>query len=336
MVDIDVKIGEDGRKKRLGVILAKLQQELGPKIIDALRDPRVTDVWGNEDGSVWVNAAGRGAVPLNLTIGRLVGLSLIGTISGYAEQEVSERRPFLFAELPAEEPFLRARFSAAIPPITRAPVFAIRRHATLSKNLDDYLKEGTLTTAQRDALRKKIKERANIIVAGGQGSGKTTLVNAILREMVELSNPAEERFAILEDTPELQMPPGLNNYFTMRTNDGTSLELEELMRRSLRFTGNRYVIGELRGPEAQVFLEACASGHPGALTTIHAGSPNEVLLRFEQLLRKATNPHVDPAEIARAINVIIVIARTPRGRIIRDMVQVDGGSAGGYRFSALR
>jgi len=304
-----------------------LRQELGPIILQALADPTVTDVWRNPDGNVWASNLGIGHHRIDTMID-FVATNLIGTVSGFHNMTVSNLAPFLEAELPLDG----SRFSASIPPISEGPIFAIRKHATLSRNLDDYVKLGSMTPAQCVGIRKRIAAKDNILVAGGQGSGKTTLAGAMLREMVETSDPKFERFGILQDTLELQVPTGINAY-SMRTNIAAGVTMEELVRRSMRFTATRFIIGEVRGAEAQHFLEALSTGHPGGMATIHAGSSRQALRRLEQLIRKSGTP-VDREEISSLINLIIVVGKMPRGgRMVREVTRVVDGS-GGDRLGA--
>lgn len=317
-----------GLQERAIRVSEKLKQELGPVLLAALSDKLVTDIWRNEDGSIWINRGGA-AKKIDAKMSDYVALNLIGTVSGWLGMDVSADSPFLEGELPLDG----SRFTASIPPVVRAPIIAIRKHSMLSRNLDDYKTAGILSPQHTAAIRKRIRMRDNILIAGGQGSGKSTLTNAILREMFETSDPSQERFAILEDTRELQVPDGYN-YFSMRTNVVAGITMDDLLRRSLRLTGTRYVVGELRGKEAQACLEAWTSGHPGGAATIHAGSARGALHRFEQLIRKAGAP-IDREEICQAVNLVIVITKTGVGRVVKEVVRVVEGTASGYRFEAL-
>jgi type IV secretion system protein VirB11 len=309
---------------------AKLNQELGPKNVGYLEDPDVTDILRNSDGSVWVNKKGWFHDVGNGLESDFVARAMIGTVSGWLGVEVSPRSPFLEGELPLDG----SRFTASIPPVVESATIAIRKKTRVSRTLDDYVRAGSIKPKQAEALRKRIELKDNILVAGAQAGGKTSLVNALLKEAVMVSDPSFERFAILEDTIELQMPPGVNHY-AMRTNAAYDIDMDTLLRRSLRYSATRFVVGELRGKEAQILLEAWTSGHPGGLTTIHAGSARGALHRFEQLVRKSGQP-VDREEIASAVNLVVVIAKHPGGgRIITDIERIIDGSSSGYATESL-
>jgi P-type conjugative transfer ATPase TrbB len=304
---------------------AKLLQELGPRNVRHLEDDAVTDILRNPDGTVWINRNGWFKDGGNDLESEFVARALIGTVSGWLKVEVSARSPFLEGELPLDG----SRFTASLPPVVESATIAIRKRTKLSRDLNDYVKSGSITPKQAEAFRKRIAAKDNILIAGSQGSGKTTCANAVLREMVETSDPTFERFAILEDTIELQIPPGVNHY-AMRTNAAFNIDMDALLRRSLRYSATRFIVGELRGKEAQILLEAWTSGHPGGLTTIHAGTARGALQRFEQLIRKSGQP-IDREEIAGAVNLIVVITKVPGGgRIIREIARVVDGSQSGY------
>lgn len=319
-----------GNSERSERVLDKLRQELGPVLLSALNDPTVTDIWRNADGSVWISKIGLGQVRLQLPMSEATALNLIGTVSGALGIEVSAATPFLEGELPLDG----SRFSATIRPVVSAPIIAIRKHATVQRTLESYVAAGSLTPRHLAILKACIAKKDNILVAGGQASGKSTFANAVLREMAATCDPKSERMAILEDTVELVPPPGINHY-AMRTNDALGVTMELLVRRSMRYTATRFIVGELRGAEAQAFVEALSTGHPGGLTTIHAGSPRQALRRLEQLIRKAGAP-IDRAELASVINIVVMIHRTPSGgRVVREVARVLNGSATDYSIEVL-
>src|SRR5262249_25204304 len=149
-------------------------------------------------------------------------------------------------------------------------------------SLVDYVEKEMMTPAQWSAIREAITERRNIVIAGGTGSGKTTLANAILREMVVLGSTSE-RFVILEDTVELQC--AAENSIQLHT--GENADLTRLVRTTMRLRPDRIIIGEVRGAEALALLKAWNTGHPGGLTTLHANSAHGALQRLEQLVEEA-------------------------------------------------
>ena len=170
--------------------------------------------------------------------------------------------------------------------------------------------------------------RANILVAGGTSTGKTTLTNALLAEVAKTT----DRVVIIEDTRELQC--AAPNLVSMRTKDGVA-SLSDLVRSSLRLRPDRIPVGEVRGAEALALLKAWNTGHPGGLATIHANNAAAGLVRLEQLIQEANVPP-QPQLIAEAVDLLVSIVRTPHGRRIQEIVRVDGYSAlGGYAVAPL-
>ena len=149
----------------------------------------------NPDGQIWVDRHGVDLAMIGV-MGPQVVMSLICTVAAMSDRVVTPTAPILEATLPDG-----SRFHATIPPITTAPAIAIRKHLSQALTLDDYVRQGVMTREQCERLRRAVAHRENIIVAGGTGSGKTTLTNALIEEIGRV-NPGH-RLLILEDTPEI-------------------------------------------------------------------------------------------------------------------------------------
>ncbi len=171
--------------------------------------------------------------------------------------------------------------------------------------------------------------RANILVAGGTGSGKTTLVNALLAEVARTS----DRIVLIEDTRELQC--AAPNLVAMRTKDGV-VSLSDLVRSSLRLRPDRIPIGEVRGAEALDLLKAWGTGHPGGIGTIHAGTALGALRRMEQLIQEAVVT-VPRALLAETIDLIALLVRDGHGRRLAELARVEGldPTTDDYRLTSL-
>ncbi len=295
--------------------LAMLATALGPSITAMLEAPDTIEVIANPDGRLWLEQVGKGRVP---TPHRLEAaetervIRLVATLTG---SEASRDRPIVSAELPPRG----ERFEGVLPPVSRAPCFAIRKPASRVITLDEYISAGIVTAAQGDQLRRAVEDRANIIVAGGTGSGKTTLANALLHEIARLS----ERVVILEDTRELQC--AAEDVVALRTQQG-SVSLSDLVRSTLRLRPDRIVVGEVRGPEALDLLKAWNTGHPGGIATLHANSAQAAIARLEQLTMEVceTPPR---ALIAEAIDLVVFVERGgPAGRRIPEIFAPKGNS----------
>ncbi|MBK8840325.1 MAG: P-type conjugative transfer ATPase TrbB [Hyphomonadaceae bacterium] len=288
--------------------LAMLATALGPSITTILLAADTIEVIVNPDGRVWAERVGRGREFAGFRLEPTEterAIRLIATLTG---AEVTRDRPIVSAELPPRG----ERFEGLLPPVVRAPCFAIRKPASQIISLDDYVASGVINDAQRLELKRAITDHANIIVAGGTGSGKTTLANALLAEIAALS----ERVVILEDTRELQC--AAEDVVALRTQPG-SVTLSDLVRSTLRLRPDRIVVGEVRGPEALDLLKAWNTGHPGGIATLHANSARAALARLEQLAMEAsTSPPT--ALIAEAVDLVVFIERGgPAGRRISEI-----------------
>jgi type IV secretion system protein VirB11 len=185
-----------------------------------------------------------------------------------------------------------------------------------------------MAEGQAEALRVGVATRANILVAGGTSTGKTTLTNALLAEVAK----TEDRVVIIEDTRELQCTAP--NLVAMRTKDGVA-SLSELVRSSLRLRPDRIPIGEVRGSEALDLLKAWGTGHPGGIGTIHASSAIGALRRMEQLIQEAVVT-VPRALIAETIDLIAVLAGRGTSRRLVELARVEGlGPDGDYSVSPI-
>src|SRR5205807_7422847 len=177
-------------------------------------------------------------------------------------------------------------------------------------------------------LRHAVGERQNILVVGGTSTGKTTLANALLREIAETG----DRIVLIEDTRELRCEAP--NTVALRTRDGVA-SLADLVRSSLRLRPDRIPIGEVRGREALDLLKAWGTGHPGGIGTIHAGTAMGALRRLEQLIQEAVVT-VPRALIAETINVIAVLSGRGADRRLAELTSVAGlGPSGDYSLTAI-
>jgi Flp pilus assembly CpaF family ATPase len=165
-------------------------------------------------------------------------------------------------------------------------------------------------------IRRAVVDRKNILVAGGTGSGKTTLVNAILAEPPFKG----DRIVIIEDTKELQCPAD-DKVELLTKNTEPRVTMTDLLRMTLRLRPDRIIIGEVRGPEALAMLKAWNTGHPGGVATIHANSAADALRRIEDLVGEASQL-VPRRSIASAVNLVIFIERTSTGRSVRQILRV--------------
>jgi len=277
-----------------GIYLDSLLAPLAPW----LGRPDVTDVYVNHPQELWIETLG-GDIETHScpALTEPVLMRLARQVAARSAQGISRAHPLLAATLPDG-----SRVQVVAPPATRgAIVFAIRKHVSADRTLADYAGDGsfeelrtgevTLTAEAplrqvdpRDAaafLTDAVRERHNILIAGGTSSGKTTFLNALLKEI-----PPGERLILIEDTPELEL--------THRNSVGllaarselseTDLTAEDLLIAALRMRPDRIILGELRGREAFTFLRSVNTGHPGSMTTIHADSPQRAVEQLALLV----------------------------------------------------
>lgn len=289
-----------------------LRTAFGGTIAGWLADAEIIEVMLNPDGRLWVDRLGSGIADSGEKLTAADGERIIRLVAHHVGAEVHSAAPRVSAELPDSG----ERFEGLLPPVVAAPTFAIRKPAVAVFTLDDYIASGIMSTTDAATLRSAVADRLNILVAGGTGTGKTTLANALLAEIAESS----DRIVLIEDTRELQCTSP--NLVAMRTKDGVA-SLSDLVRSSLRLRPDRIPIGEVRGPEALDLLKAWGTGHPGGIGTIHAGSALGALRRMEQLIQEAVVT-VPRALLAETIDLVAVLVRDGTGRRLSELARIDG------------
>jgi type IV secretion system protein VirB11 len=251
--------------------------------------------------------------------------AIIRTVAAILKTTVTRENPIVEGELPDG-----SRFAGQIPPVVSSPAFSIRKRASAVFPLSQYVAEGVMTQQQADALYQAIKVRRNVVVTGGTGTGKSTLVNGLLAELGRQF--PDDRIAVLEDTVELQVSS--RNVVQYRTSE--TVDLRRLIRTTLRMRPDRIIVGEVRGAEALDLLIAWNLGHPGGLSTLHADSAADALPRLESLVEmNPSAPRRLEAFIARARPVIAHLERAPGGRVLREILDVQGHGPDGYQSQSL-
>ncbi len=299
-----------------------LRTALGPAIARFLEDPAIVEVMLNPDGRLWIDRLSEGLADTGELLSAADGERIVRLVAHHVGAEVHSGSPRVSAELPETG----ERFEGLLPPVVTAPVFAIRKPAVAVFTLDDYVAAGIMTGDEAAILRQAVAARANILVAGGTSTGKTTLTNALLAEVAK----SADRVIVIEDTRELQC--AAPNLVAMRTKDGVAT-LSDLVRSSLRLRPDRIPIGEVRGSEALDLLKAWGTGHPGGIGTIHAGTALGALRRLEQLIQEAVVT-VPRALIAETIDLVAVLSGRGASRRLAELARVDAlGPNGDYRIS---
>jgi pilus assembly protein CpaF len=290
-----------------------------------LADPSITEVMVNGCERLYVERAGK----IERTDARFLDdvhlMRIIDKIVSQVGRRVDEASPMVDARLPDG-----SRVNAIIPPLSLVgPTLTIRKFAREPYTINDLISFSSLTARSAQLLGACVRGKLNMLISGGTGTGKTTLLNAVSAYI-----PHDERIVTIEDAAELQLqqehvvklearPPNI---------EGTGeVKIRELVRNALRMRPDRIIVGEVRGAETLDMLQAMNTGHEGSLTTIHANSPRDALSRLETLVLTAgvDLPHRAIREqIASAFDVLVQIVRLVDGtRRISHISEVLGMEA---------
>ena len=300
-------------------LIEKIKIELGSLCLDALENPNVIEIMLNSDGTLWIEELGKSIIHIGEMEESKVK-ALLGTIASYLNTTITSKNPILECELPIDG----SRFEGLLPPIVNKPIFTIRKKASKIFTLEEYYQQKILNQEQYFQIQKAIynsedltQSKKNILIVGGTGSGKTTLANAIIHGIVQQT--PDDRVVIIEDTAEIQC--AAKNAVILRTSDKVNMLM--LLRATMRLRPDRILVGEVRGAEALDLLKSWNTGHSGGVATIHANSARAGLTRLELLISEAT---IAPMQtlIAEAINIVIFITKTKDGRIIKEIIEVEG------------
>ncbi len=299
----------DERREQVRGLILRDTVGLGP-LEELLADPRVEDVMVNGPDDVYVERGGR----IERTGVRFDSegalRDAIERILAPLGRRVDELSPMADARLADG-----SRVNVIIPPLSvDAPVLSIRRFTAARPDPDELVASGTLTPELRDLLAGAIRDRRSVLISGGTGSGKTTLLNALSIFI----HPAE-RVVTIEDAAELRLrqPHVVRLESRPASVEGRGeVTIRDLLRNALRMRPDRIVIGEVRGPEALDLLTALNTGHDGALSTVHANSPEDALRRLETLALMAAIglPHEAIREqVRRGMELMVHLARGSDG-----------------------
>ena len=208
-----------------------LRTAMGPLIAAALEDPDVVEVMLNPDGTLWIDRLSTGRTATGESLSAADGERIIRLVAAHVGTEVHRGRPLLTAELPETG----ERFEGILPPAAPGPAFALRKRAVGVIGLADYVSDSILSLEQAEFLRRAVRERQNILIAGGTSTGKTTLANALLAEIASTG----DRVLVLEDTVELQC--AARDHVPLRTRAGV-VSMTELVRATMRLRPDRVIV----------------------------------------------------------------------------------------------
>lgn len=289
-------------------------------IEDLILDPGISEIMVNGPEHVFIE---RGGFIEEVPGRTLSAKSLEVAVKNIARRlgdDISDERPVLDSRLPDG-----SRVAAVIPPCSLHGVtLTIRKFNARHFGIDDLIRIGTLTCELGDRLKQAVLSRQNILISGGTGTGKTTLLN-ILANFI----PRGERILIIEDTAEIQIAtPNLVRFEARREQQGLpAVTIRDLLKASLRHRPDRIILGEIRGGEAFDLLQLLNTGHSGTLSSVHANSAQQALSRFTScVLQSAVElPYrAIKSNIADSLNLLVHIERRPGKRYVSEVLEMAG------------
>jgi pilus assembly protein CpaF len=293
-----------------------------------IEDPSVSEIMVNPGGRVFVERDGRLAEAGGVRLDERNLLVATRNIARLLGDDISDEQPILDARLPDG-----SRVAAVIPPCSlHGTALTIRKFRPAYYTVAELIENGTLTPSTASALNHAVAARHNILISGGTGTGKTTLLNAWAA-----SRPADQRSVVVEGTAEVRTvrPNVLRLEARRAQRDRAAVTVRELLRATLRHRPDRILVGEVRGEEAYDLLQALNTGHAGSLCTIHASSAVQALSRLTSCVLQAGVEIPYSAvrhQIGQAIQTVVHMARVDGRRLATECVSVDGYDPVNDRF----
>ncbi|MDQ2835150.1 MAG: Flp pilus assembly complex ATPase component TadA [Acidobacteriota bacterium] len=286
-----------------------------------LLNPTISEIMVNPDSSVWMEEAEQKQLLKGVRFEQGTLETALEVIANKFGKRLNADSPILNLRLPDG-----SRLAALIPPVVNpGPLLTIRKFTSRNFGIQDLIDRQMLSDVQANQLAAAIRRGDNILIAGGTGTGKTTLLN-VLADFI----PDEERILIIEDTAELHIRKAhvISAEAQLDTHKST-ITFDDLLRSVLRHRPDRILVGEVRGAEARTLLDAMNTGHRGTLATIHANSAGEALRRLGSLALRG-DAHVDVSgireEVERCLDMVVHIVRVNGRRVVREINEV--GSEG--------
>ncbi|MGH9739601.1 MAG: CpaF family protein [Candidatus Acidiferrales bacterium] len=302
-------------------------------IEDLILDDSISEVMVNGPDQVFIEKAGFLQQVKGVSLGEKSLLVAVKNIARRLGDDISESKPILDSRLPDG-----SRVAAVIPPCSlRGVTLTIRKFTARRFEMEDLIHSGMLDRALANRLQDYILSRKNLLISGGTGTGKTTLLN-ILGKFI----PEDERILLIEDTAEIQMAqPNLVRFEARQAQNGIpAVAIRDLLKAALRHRPDRIILGEIRGGEAFDLLQLLNTGHSGTLSTIHANSARQGLARFTSCVLQSgvELPYrAIKTNIADSLNVVVQIERRPGRRFISEVLEINGydPDADLYDFGAV-
>jgi pilus assembly protein CpaF len=294
-------------------------------------DQEISEIMVNGNGSVFVERAG--VITLTgLAIAQPSLLAAVKSIARVLGDDVSETQPILDARLDDG-----SRVAAVLPPVSLGGItLTIRKFAARHFTLEDLISRGSLTREAADILVDAVRSRRNILISGGTGTGKTTILNILSNAI-----PPEDRVLLIEDTAEIHVTaPNLVRFEAKRARPGyEGTSIRALLKAALRHRPDRVIVGEIRDGSAYDLLQALNTGHSGSMSTVHADSASGALQRFESLVLESGVQvpfKAIKANIAAALHFLVQIERRSGRRFVAEILRLDGYDPDEDRYKTER
>ena len=265
-----------------------------------LMNTTISEIMVNPDSSVWIEEYGHIVLQPSVRFDDGALMTALEVIANRFGKKLDADSPVLNLRLPDG-----SRMAALIPPVVNpSPLMTIRKFTSRNFTIDDLIERRALTKAQAEMLTDRVRRGDNVLISGSTSSGKTTLASVLAGFI-----PDGDRILILEDVAELYIrKPHVISAETQLDTHKSQIGFADLLKAALRHRPDRIIVGEIRGPEARVFLDALNTGHRGSLTTIHANSAEDALRRLAQLVMRGSGgvPLQDVMEeCSRSIDAIV-------------------------------
>lgn len=283
-------------------------------------DPEISEIMVNGPERIFIERAGiMQAVPEVTLTAKSLEVA-VRNIARRLGDDISEEKPILDSRLPDG-----SRVAAVIPPCSLQGVtLTIRKFNAKHFGVEDLIQIGTLTPEVAEVLQNAVVNRQNILISGGTGTGKTTLLNLLANFI-----PQDERILVIEDTAEIQInSPNLIRFEARRDQEGMpAVRIRDLLKASLRHRPDRILLGEIRGAEAFDLLQLLNTGHSGTISTVHANSALQALSRFTSCVLQSNVElpyRAIKSNIGDSLNFLVHIERRPGRRFVSEVLRIEG------------